>query len=287
MKFSNWLNVSEDGEPFPVLDFNGQVKKNKNGSIQFKKPYKKADYQGLEFRVYHDAKLEIRGSLHKYFNKGLHNFNDFSKKDLNVVLNDLKNRFHLNLSLLNISCIEFGVNIKPPIPTNDILKNSFLHIRKPFEWVKNSDEGKYIQVEHQQYYLKIYNKALHYKKKGYLINQEIMRLELKTKRLFKIKHLNTSTLADLFDLNMEQVKNLLIKEWVKVLYFDNTLNLNSTCLSRYSNPNWWIDAIENKSTGYYNYHRKTLVKSMRQSSQNTQRIISEIINRKFNEMNIN
>ena len=68
---------------------------------------------------------------------------------------------------------------KPKAPTNEILDNCLLHKTKPFEYQKNSDEGKYKQVQHSQYIIKIYNKALHYKSKGFKIKDEIMRFEIK------------------------------------------------------------------------------------------------------------
>ena len=125
-------------------------------------PYKNAFYNSLEFKIYDTGTITISGSLHKYYNAGAHNFNDFNFSAFLDVLNDLKEKFNITPDKCILKCLELGLNITPPKPTNEILDYCFLHKTKPFEYQKNSGEGKYKQCEHQQYIVKIYNKALHY-----------------------------------------------------------------------------------------------------------------------------
>jgi hypothetical protein len=67
----------------------------------------------------------------------------------------------------------------PPITTNQFLDYCFLHKTKPFEYQKNSDEGKYKQCNTLNI-LKIYNKALHYSQKGSRLTPKYYGLRLNT-----------------------------------------------------------------------------------------------------------
>jgi hypothetical protein len=96
--------------------------------------------------------------------------------------------------------LEIGVNIIPPYPTKELLPYCFLHGTTPFVWVHNSDEGKYIQAEHSQYIIKIYDKARHYRQKGFNVpHAEILRFEIKFKKLERLKKLDIYTLNNLLN----------------------------------------------------------------------------------------
>ena len=145
---------------------------NKNGNKVT--PSKKASFRGLEFIIYETGLITLSGSLHKYYNNGVHNYNDFNSKAFSGILRDLKTKFKIELDQCVLKSLEIGINTTPPIPTNNILENCLLHKTTAFEWQKNSDEGKYKQAQHSQYIVKIYNKALHYTSKGFDIRTEIM-----------------------------------------------------------------------------------------------------------------
>ncbi|MDP1995534.1 MAG: hypothetical protein Q8K40_09865, partial [Ignavibacteria bacterium] len=128
----------------------GEIKTiNRNG--QKVTPSKNASYKGLEFKIYDTGTIILSGSLHKYWNDGAHNYNDFNIESVLWVLRDLKTKFDIEPEQCALKCLEIGINITPPIATNDILDNCFLHKTKSFEYQKNSDEGKYKQVQHSQY----------------------------------------------------------------------------------------------------------------------------------------
>ena len=74
-----------------------------------KKTYHKKTYLGLTFNLLED-RLEITGSLHKYFNNGVHNANDFSITDCIRTIMELKEVFSLDLSQCKIVNLEFGLN---------------------------------------------------------------------------------------------------------------------------------------------------------------------------------
>lgn len=283
----------------PLLDFfdtinltTGELKTiNRNGNKVT--PSKNASYNGLEFKIYDTGTTTITGSLHKYWNNGAHNYNDFNINAVIWVLNDLKTKFNIEPDQCILKCLEIGINITPPIPTNDILENCFLHKTKPFEYQKNSDEGKYKQVQHSQYIIKIYNKALHYQSKGFKIDTEIMRFEIKYTKMQKLNECGIFNLQDLINYGLHNFKKDLLNEWQNVLYFDNTIQIDplstktKNALLEYSNPNYWTGLLANNQSKNYRYHKNQLSKITLENSNKVQDLIANIMNEKIDFLNSN
>ncbi|RKE04430.1 hypothetical protein [Marinifilum flexuosum] len=216
-----------------------------------------ATYQGLKFAIYSSGRVFISGSLHKYWNKGEHNFNDFNFSALNDVLNDIEQKFGITPKQMKINALEIGVNIRPPSKTVKILKHCFLHSTKEFKWIAVRDEGRYIQAKHWQYVVKIYDKARHYRSKGYRIDHEILRFEIKYLKLEKLKKYGIQTVQDLLDFGVINCVPLLLDEWKKVLLYDFTIKSNCVSLQKYCNPNYWRDLTTRRSA--FNKHRAKLL----------------------------
>ncbi|ESU29481.1 hypothetical protein FLJC2902T_08870 [Flavobacterium limnosediminis JC2902] len=256
-------------------------------------PYKHAYYKGIEFVIYDTGTVFFKGSLHKYWNNGAHNYNNFDLKAVLLVLNDLNDKFNITPQQCILKCLEVGVNITPPEPTNEILNNCLLHKTKLFEYQKNSEEGKYKQVEHSQYIIKAYNKALHYKSKGFEIDSEIMRFEIKYTRMEKLNKKGIFTLFDLINYGLHNFKNELITEWENVLFYDNTTQIDtlSTKLKyrmlEYSNPNYWSGLLSNNQTENFKTHRKQFKEITKTYSNNIQKNITEVISQKVDFLNFN
>lgn len=255
-------------------------------------PSKNAYYNGFEFKIYDTGTITLSGSLHKYWNSGAHNYNDFNNKAILFALSDLNTKFDIEPKQCVLKCLEIGINITPPIPTNEILDNCLLHKTKPFEYQKNSSEGKYKQVQHSQYIIKIYNKALHYKSKGFDIDNEIMRFEIKYTKMQKLNEKGIYNLQDLINYDLQNFKVEVLNEWKNVLYFDNTTRIDTLSktikkrLLEYSNPNYWTGLINNKQTENFKNHRKQLKEITTKNSNNIQKLISKTINDKVDFLNI-
>jgi len=283
----------------PLLDFfdtinltTGELKTtNRNGNKVT--PSKNALYNGLEFKIYDTGTITVTGSLHKYRNNGAHNYNDFNIDAVLWVLSDLKTKFGIEPKQCALKCLEVGINITPPIPTNEILDNCFLHKTKPFEYQKNSDEGKYKQVKHSQYIIKIYNKALHYQSKGFEIDNEIMRFEIKYTKMQKLNERDIFSLQDLINYGLKNFKTELLQEWQNVLYFDNTTRIDhltsktKNALLEYSNPNYWTGLLANNKNENFKYHKKQLKKITLENSNKVQDLTAEIMSKKIDFLNTN
>lgn len=248
-------------------------------------PFKNAYYKSLEIRIYDTGLITISGSLHKYFNSGAHNYNDFGYNDFLDVLNDLKTKFDINPQQCILRCLEVGVNITPPIKTNHILDFCFMHKTKNFEYQKNSDEGKYKQCEHSQYIIKLYNKALHYRAKGFHVKGEILRFEIKFTKMQRPNNLGIYTLNDIALKGFQIFKKELLTEWQNVLFYDTTINAKSRRLINYNNPVYWSELTQNGSTSNYYKHRKILKELTSNYSENIQDQVTEIISNKIDFLN--
>lgn len=262
LQFSNWLNVSDNGEPIPARNQQGAILLNTKGEIIYKSVYKKAYYEGLQIRVYESRKIQVQGSIHKYFNSsagnGEHNFNDFTLNDVKNVITDLEHKFGFVSSQCQLRCLELGVNFLPPILAKIIMDNSFLHIKSPFERKFNSDEGNYSQVKHSQYIVKLYDKRLHYVNQGYVIDEERIRLEVKFMKMEKLISAGIRTLEDLKSVSIEFVKELLLNEFDRILFYDTTIVHPSASLKNYKNPNYWTELKATKHPNTFVKHKKKL-----------------------------
>ncbi|MGK4566766.1 hypothetical protein [Flavobacterium sp. 3HN19-14] len=276
-------NVSVYGELIPAKDNLGNDRIDKSGKVVYKKPYKSAVYNGLEFRVYETITF-LSGSLHKYWNAGAHNHNDFDLNALIWVLNDLKEKFGVLPQHCTLRSLELGVNIIPPIPSNHIIENCFLHKTMPFENLKNSPKGKLIQVVHSQYIVKIYNKALHSRSMGHFVSGELLRFEIKFVKMEKFNKIGIKTLSDLIDKGFESFNKDLVGEWENVLFFDSTIQSKTKRLSNYCNPRYWTDLLK-KSKSNFHKHRGLLRKLIVEHSNNIQNEVKEILVQKLQILN--
>ena len=296
--------IVKDFPPFklennPLLNFYGTINpatgevKTVNRHGQRTTPFTFAMYNGLEFRIYDTGTIKIIGSLHKYWNDGDHNYNDFTSDAISSVLQDLKLKFDINPSQCILKGLEIGINIVPPIPTNQILDNCFLHKTTAFEYRYNSEKGKYKQVQHSQYIIKIYNKALQYKNEGFATNGEILRYEIKYTKMAKLNRMGIFTLQDLISFGVQNFETVLLQEWDNVFYYDNTIQIdpfsvkNRNAIRDYSNPNYWNGLLSNKQSKNFTYHKNQLKKFIRNGSKKIHRNIAEIISKKIAELNAN
>lgn len=266
----------------PVLDFYNKVN-TKTGELG---KYLNAFYKGLEFKIFNatdanpNRRVTLEGSLHKYWNNGAHNFNDFGKDEVYQVVTDLKEKFNIQPGNCIFKQLEIGVNFNPPFDTKKILNGCLYHKTKRFKWIFTKDEGNYIQCQHQKYFVKIYDKRAHYQNKGFAIPTEIMRFELKFSKMHQLNGKGIYSLDDLLKFKLERFTGILLKEWANVLFYDLTTKGNQS-LNKYGNPNFW----ENLSYEQFRYQRKKLDKIQLRNTGNLKKIIADLIKEKCNLLN--
>ena len=89
------------------LIFKSEEKRRFNDEIKDKR---EKTFNGLTFTFFNE-RLEISGSLHKFFNSGVHNTNDFSFQSCIHVVLQLESVLELDLEQCFIVNLEFGLNI--------------------------------------------------------------------------------------------------------------------------------------------------------------------------------
>lgn len=279
-------NANPDSiEANPFLEFYETANKT-TGELN---PYIYSKYKGLTFKIYnitektHYKRITIEGSLHKYYNNGKHNYNDFGINELNEVLKEIKQQFNICPQNCILKQLEIGVNITPPLQTSKILNRCILHKTTPLKLIYTHDEGDYIQARHQRYITKIYDKRKHYINKGYNIEKEIMRFEIKYQKMRDLNTKGIFTLKDLLEFGMENFTPILLKEWDNVLFYDFNVQKQTKRQYNYSNQTYWIELIETYSN--FKYHRNILNNIINTNPNSIKEEIKNLIEKKCSLLN--
>lgn len=189
-----------------------------------------AKYRGLVFYIIQSTKYEglyyceIAGSLHKYFNSGKHNYNDFTFNDLQSVINDLSKKFNINPETAILRNIEFGVNIFTPLTSSELLKNLVAYKNYEFGTLKVERKTVGKQIEQQRQKLKIYNKGRQYNLK----DKNLSRFEVAIKKMESLKPYNIKTLSDLTEISkITPLLGILLNWWRDIIYYDKSINIKA------------------------------------------------------------
>ena len=176
-----------------------------------------AKYKGISFIIKKNKKtskyqyVNLEGSLHKYWNNGEHNYNDFNFNNLVSVINELSEKFNIDPFNTRLNNVEFGVNLVIPFNPDEFLKSIINHKGKHFSIIRQRDKH-FRQCEYSRYYLKIYDKGLQFGKNN------IFRFEVKVTRMEHLKEIGISHLSDLLNIN----KFLLLGDELST-YYNNLL----------------------------------------------------------------
>lgn len=112
------------------------------------------EYKGLKLHINNNMCF-VRGSIHKYYNNGEHNYNNFTLLNFIDALNDLCRTLNINPQTTPISRIEVGVNIDIGINIDEFI--SFVTL---FNNTVPITESKGVIFKLDDYNIKIYKKEL-------------------------------------------------------------------------------------------------------------------------------
>lgn len=183
----------------------------------------------------------INGSLHKYFNKGLHNYDQFNFNNLVQSIDSLSDVLSISANEFEVHGLEIGLNIPLPFPPKRLLDNLVSYSNRPFDLMDKREAKTGLQCVLKQYKLKIYDKGKQSKTKD-----NILRFEVAFTKMQPLEKYGIKTLSDLQ--NFHKVKSLIqvLKDAFKrIIWTDRQTNLNTLedrelkqWLS-YSNPKTW------------------------------------------------
>jgi hypothetical protein len=235
----------------PLLEYDSKSEKRYNDEV---KELIRRKYKNMYFTKYYN-RLEISGSLHKFYNNQEHNANDFSHILVKSTIDQLKKTFLLELEKCNIINLEYGVNIISPIAVNDLVVNLIYHEKRQF--IRATEHLHYKIAGNEAYkQIKAYNKYIHYPN---FCKENTFRFEVKSKQSKYINKLKIYTLNDLYSTKTLQILGIsLVNEWKNVLLFEQNSNVNS----KYLNTNFWERKITLESRNQFNYHKKNYFKQL-------------------------
>lgn len=249
-------------------------------------------FRGIVFCFYND-KLDIIFKPHYYFNSNLHNANDFSPEDCMKVVADFQNAFEIDLGLLPIVNLEFGVNITQPYDIRDLITFLYSHGRNEFRadpdapFSKKSQSYNKFGKPNTFKIFKGYAKGIQFPN---YCHKDTFRWEQKSKRSKRMKDVHVETMADLLNYNSYlQMAKSLRNEFAKVLILDDTVSRQNLSadekieLEKYMNPNTWY-RLQQKSRNVFANHVKKFNALQQKSGKNMKQTIAELIDEKLEEL---
>lgn len=237
----NSKSVAEAIRKNALLDFHTDVKNETGEELRLI-----AKFKETKIFVYPNHRTLIEGSLHKYFNSGEHNYNDFSFKNLTDTINELCETFNFTPMEAYLRGFEYGVNINTSINPNRFLEMIVCYGNQSVNKM-NISGGKGIYCRKTNDVVKVYNKGFQYKQK-----QNILRIEDKIIRMRRIKYLNIKSLHDLTQANnltelgtmlSEMFDNLIIHEPIKT---EGLTTAKKRIYEQCGNPREWESINRNQ-----------------------------------------
>lgn len=226
-------------------------------------------YKNLYFTKYQN-RLEIKGSLHYYFNNGIHNANDFYISDCIDTILEIKTIFNLDLSKCYIINLEYGLNCIPPILVSDLILNIIYHEKRLFNRPKEFDFKIAGNEAYKQ--IKAYDKSVQFPNHC----NNTFRFEVKSKQAKFINSLGLFTLEDLTIMdNYNLLINSLLKEWDNILLFDLSKNIDR----KFFNTQFWEDILKNGNRNKFNNQKNTYFRKL--GPDNLHAKIKKIISQKI------
>lgn len=205
-------------------------------------------------KIINNDLIEFTGSIHKLYNsingnekkfnntKNGFNGNDFTINQIVEVRKYLSNLFNCTPQQMIFLNCETGINLNINYNPRKFVKGLLFHNNKSFIF---KYQRNYAQVEHQRYFIKIYNKSMQY-----AINDNILRIELKFRKSIELHNLGIKTLNDINTSTLEEAKKLILQRLSEIVYFDYTIRKNElskpkqNALYRYSNIDYWLDELK-------------------------------------------
>jgi len=247
-----------------------------------------AKYKSLKFIIRSQSRLELHGSIHKYWSGG-YNFSDYTYPELLDTVVTLYEKFQINPFEAILRNVEFGVNIQPIIASKSLISKIINYKGKPLAPMSGSTRNNLgIKCVLQQKTIKIYDKK---KQWPPLIQDETMRFEIKANKMELLKKLGIKYLSDLINpAKLFPLGQLLTSTFNDLILIDNSIDvgkLNASqerILNEWSNPKY-LEELETKDRSKFNYERRRLrdIQSI-YSKEKIQEKIASLIRSKWNEL---
>ncbi len=211
-------------------------------------------YKNLYF-IKHQNRLEVSGSIHYFYNDGLHNADDFYIEYCINAINQIKDLFSIDLNKCQIINLEYGVNINPIINVTDLIHNLIYHEKRLF--TRPTTHFSFKLAGNEAYkQIKAYNKSVQFPDH---CNENTFRFEVKSKQSKFINKKGFNILNDLtIKNNYKTLVDSILKEWNNVLVFDKSKPIDK----KFFNTFFWEELILNSHRNKFNYQKKLYYKNL-------------------------
>ncbi len=213
-----------------------------------------AKYNGLTIRLTPDSsggfRLVVRGSLHRFYNDGGTNGNDFFYWQFKEALIRLETLLKIPVSDFTIRNLEFGVNLKTELTAAKYIRSLVYDGNKAFADLNVNDNYVGKQCTRQDTTLKVYDKG----KQESNGDKRLLRIELKFNRMRLLTdpegRFNISAVRDL--LSREKVGVLgqeLAQRWAQIIFYDggiDKLKAEKLGLWKYRSVQFWQELNRNQ-----------------------------------------
>jgi hypothetical protein len=247
-------------------------------------------HKGILFCFYSN-RIDILFKPHYYFNGGLHNANDFTINDCIKTITELKNIFIIDLKLLKVVNIEFGINILSPIDIKKLIAFLLYHERNEFKtdtglaFSKKSFRANPNGSINRYKTIKAYAKGIQFP--GFA-DINTFRYEVNSKESKYINQLGIYTANELLNFDCYlNMTNELQKEWNKVLLadcetdFSNLLATEQAKIKNYLNSITWFNISQDPYKNRFNKERVKYNNLANKNPNNLKTILTKIISDKL------
>lgn len=215
---------------------------------------KKTKWNNWEFEVKSPTWLEIRGSLHKYWNSGT-NENDFIFRNLFDAVVGICEFLQVKPGDLTVHNLEFGVNIQPEINASKIIREAICFRNRVAINPYDNETAYFTEYMTNEYYFKVYDKGLQARKLWKKEAGNVLRIEIKARNSRFLQFAGIVTMADLLNQTNLLLLGRKLSNTLNTLVFDDdTININDLSIpdrkvyQLLSNPREWAKHRKGKTT---------------------------------------
>ena len=217
----------------------------------------------------------IKAPNHDTNNFKGYNGNQFRLKEIIEVRKHLQVLFKCNANQMVFQNIEFGINTEPNFNPQKFITGLLYHNGVMFE---HKYKRAYGQVEHERFFIKIYNKGLQY-----CMNQSTLRIEIKVRKMIELVDTGIKTFADINKHTLNKAFKQILRRFDEVMYYDKTMKIKTLTakekllIPNYKNQSYWIDDLLSQ---HRDRHKKRLKQFIEFNSDNLHaQLRQELINK--------
>lgn len=243
-------------------------------------------YKGILFCFYSN-RIDIIFKPHYYFTNNLHNANDFKIVDCIKTISEFQNAFKIDLKLLKVVNIEFGINVLSPIDIKKLITFLLYHEKNEFKtdvglaFSKKSFRANLNGTINQYKIIKAYAKGLQFPQ---YCDINAFRFEVKSKQSKYINQLGIYTANDLLNFDCYlKMANEIKNEFDKVLLLDCETDFKSLTgkeqvkITNYLNTLTWFNISQDSYRNRFNKEKTKYFNLINKIENNLKKQLNKII----------